>query len=65
MSGRSMIGVRGLDGPAVRKLRELKDDNHSLPADEKEALENFDRFAESFFDSQRQFIARAENRSGT
>jgi len=56
------IGGRDLKGPAPKAFLALKDDNHSAPADEKQALANFDSFAESFFDTQRNFIDDTEKR---
>lgn len=52
------VGIRDLKGAAVDWLKNLKDDNHSDPADEERALRNFDSFAESFFNSQDEFLKR-------
>jgi hypothetical protein len=63
--GDPRIGITDLDGAAVRLFRALKDDNHSAPADEDEALENFRSISTSFFDTQKKFIAWCEKQAGS
>jgi hypothetical protein len=54
------IGEYELKGSAVEKFGALIDDNHADPADEEGAIANFDKFADSFFASNRSAIGRFE-----